>query len=77
MNLNELEALAKAALKETAPYVRAIAIDEYRQATYPETILSMIALLREMGEALEAWTTLDLDEQQCDVVLRKYKEMTK
>ena len=46
-------------------------------AANPETILAMIALLREMGEALEAWTTLDLDEQQCDVVLRKYKEMTK
>ena len=76
MNLDTLEALAKAALNETAPYVRAIAIDEYRQATYPETILALIALTREMGEALEAWTTLDLDEQQCDVVLRKYKEMT-
>ena len=77
MNLTELEALAKAAMNEPAPYVRAIAIDKYRQATYPETILTMIALVREMGEALEAWTTLDLDEQQCDVVLRKYKEMTK
>jgi len=82
MNLDTLEALAKAALNETAPYVRAIAIDEYRQATYPETILALIALTREMGEALEwvdhnavGWCS-ELKGGSVKEALAKYKEMT-
>ena len=82
MNLNELEALAKAAMNEPAPYVRAQAIGNYRLATHPREIRSLIALLREMGEALEwvdhnavGWCS-ELKGGSVKEALAKYKEMT-
>ena len=85
MNITELEKLAKAALKETAPYVRAMSIDKYRQAANPETILTLIALTREMREALEkSMVFMDTPVEERKVqpwtqvydALAKYKEMT-
>jgi len=77
MNLDELEALAKAAMNEPAPYVRAQVIGNYRLATHPREIRSLIALLREMGEALEGVVIAHSYEGGTPVdALAKFKEMT-
>ena len=55
MNLTELEQLAKAAIEErTNPKGRLhYFITEFYNSANPETILRLIELMREMGEALE------------------------
>jgi len=50
MNLDTLDALAKAALNEPSPYVCELL--KFNAAANPETILAMIALLREMASLL-------------------------
>jgi hypothetical protein len=50
MNLTDLEKLAKAARDEPRPYVAEFL--KFNYMANPETILSMIALMREMGDAV-------------------------
>ena len=77
MNLDELEALAKVAMNEPAPYVRAEAQQNFRSATYPREIRALIALVREMGEALEGVVIAHSYEGGTPVeALNKFKEMT-
>jgi len=71
MNLNELEAL-----NEPCPYV--CDLFKFNAAANPETILTLIALLREMGEALRC---VAYDEEgyimnaDAEEVYAKYEEM--
>ena len=37
----------------------------------------LLAMMKDMASALEDWQTCDLDESQADVLLHKYKGMTK
>ena len=62
MNLTELEQLAKGAANEPAPYARAGYQEQFRRAANPETILRMIAAIRQAAEALEI----------CDRMLPEY-----
>jgi len=50
VNITELEKLAKDAIPSTKRIGRA---SPFRNAANPQTILAMIELLREMGEALK------------------------
>ena len=75
MNITELERLAKAVLNETAPYVKAEAQQNFRFVTNPKAVLQLIELLREMGEALDRY--VEYKDEYIDVLLAKYKEMTK
>jgi hypothetical protein len=95
MNITELEKLAKAALaldhneyphwyasdyicKEGAHYIKNA---NFISACDPQTIIQLIELLREMGEALEAMVSYASEEgkglRMADEVIAKYKEMTK
>ena len=49
-------------------------VDDSPEAN-PETILALIALVREMGEALELYA--GYEDEYIDILLTKYKEMTK
>jgi hypothetical protein len=83
MTITELEKLAKAALNETAPYVRAEAQQNFRFVTNPETIIQLIELLREMGDALENLEQVkgrhhtEQAYNKCMDALQRYREMTK
>ncbi len=88
--MNTLEALAKAALNEPSPYVCELL--KFNAAANPETILALIALLREIGEALRcmqdgselaaylpnefSWGAAKDYDKVCRA-FEKYKEMTK
>ena len=87
MNITECESLAKAA--DDSWYVKEqfeeLGLQEdaaYLVAANPETILALIALVREMGEALEDTKqkfhgkSLEWLNWRYQKVLTKYKEMT-
>ncbi len=46
-------------------------------AANPETILQLISLVREMGEALESCAVAFADDEELHDTLTKYKELTK
>ncbi len=75
MNLDELEALAKAVPKDIC-FQNIHHLKAFNAAATPETILAMIALLREMGDFLDTLDFADDDTEQ-QQLLAKYKEMTK
>ncbi len=72
--MNTLEALAKATLNEPSPYVCELL--KFNAAANPETILALIALLRDIGEALEIHQELTRPINGTQRVLAKYEEMT-
>ncbi len=79
MNLNELEALAKAVasrpIMDNIEYYEGLV--KYLTAANPETILRLIELVREMGEALESCAVAFSDDEELHDVLAKFKDMTK
>jgi Tfp pilus assembly protein FimV len=89
MNLTELEQLAKAAIESRGNLDTEESIAEhinrygaYNEATNPETILRLIELVREMGEALEIALKdqrdgFGLAVKDTERVLAKYKEWMK
>jgi len=76
MNIPELENLAKAATPDTQ-------WNRHMLGNQGETILAMIELLREMGEALENLEQVkgrhhtEQAYNKCMDALERYKEMTK
>jgi hypothetical protein len=87
MNLDTLESLAKAAddswyLEEQLTKL-GIADAEYMVAANPETILALIALLREMGGALESMyyhymnglSVSISEDEKIQKAITKYKDM--
>ena len=77
MNITELENLAKAVLNETATCARAEAQQNFRFVANPQTIIQLIELLREMGEALEFMGSMYHLPMKVSKALAKFKEMTK
>jgi hypothetical protein len=84
MNITELEKLAKAVYSPTKDnWEMRHAFAAFNKEANPQTILSMIALLREMGEALKKYQKRgsmdDLEDADyaMDAALAKYKGMTK
>jgi hypothetical protein len=62
--LNELEALAKAATPYWDGPINA-PVQEFIDAATPETILRLIELVKEMGEALEQFANVELSDDNC------------
>ena len=76
MNLDTLEALAKAVPKDIC-FQNIHHLKAFNAAANPETILTLIALLREMGECLlHCYAETDARINKRAAVLAKFKEMT-
>ena len=72
MNLSELEALAKAAPQFGINFSAGVETPIYESVRVPpQTILQMIALIRQLGDALEVASDLTMPYDDCECPICK------